>query len=282
MLVLYFDGWFQCRLPTNPDPSDELRGVSGFTFAVAGEPDLDRIIRLHDPLCPRSHGPDVGVATRSVALNGERQVDHPLLGAPIQLLHEPKFESRNQLLTDDRSGTGLIEPFHLAVESDGVTIERSAKLFHPDPLRPLHEVPASFLNRRAPVDPAGYTVDPVRIAHAAGIVSPAAYRSARKRLLEADLERTEDPTVRAALEKRISELEETNPSDMRMLSMILTQTRRFDLDGRAEIRDADRIFPHTPDSSRPWPIEFWMGGWDADALCGFLSGRLAIPLTEQA
>lgn len=280
MLVIYFDGWFQCRLPTNPDPSDEPRGVSGFTFAVAGEPDFDRIIRLHDPLCPRSHGPDIGVATRSVALNGDRQIDHALVGARIRLLHEPRFESRNQLLTDDRSGTGLIEPFHLAVEGDGVTFERPATLFPPDPLRSLHEVPASFLNRRAPVDPAGYTVDPVRIAHAAGIVSPGAHRSVRKRLLEADLDRTADPTERAALEKRINELEKADPSNMRMLSMILTQTRRFDLDGKAEIRGADGMLPHPADTSRPWPIEFWMGGWDADALCGFMSGRLAIPLVN--
>jgi hypothetical protein len=36
-LSFSFDGFFQCRLATDPDPSAEQRGVSGFTFAVAGE-----------------------------------------------------------------------------------------------------------------------------------------------------------------------------------------------------------------------------------------------------
>ena len=45
-LVLEFEGWCSLRLPTDPDPSDEPRGISGYTFAFAGEPDLDRILNL--------------------------------------------------------------------------------------------------------------------------------------------------------------------------------------------------------------------------------------------
>ena len=62
MLRLSFEGWFQCRLATDPDPPDEVRGVSGWTFAVAGEPDLDRVIRLQPAgTITRSGGPTVGV-----------------------------------------------------------------------------------------------------------------------------------------------------------------------------------------------------------------------------
>ena len=43
MLVIEFNGWFQCRLATDPDPYDEPRGVSGYVHAYAGEPDLDRL-----------------------------------------------------------------------------------------------------------------------------------------------------------------------------------------------------------------------------------------------
>lgn len=32
-----FEGFWQCRLATDPDPSDEQKGISGFTYAVAGE-----------------------------------------------------------------------------------------------------------------------------------------------------------------------------------------------------------------------------------------------------
>ena len=45
MIEIHFEGWFECRLATDPDPTDEPRGVSGWTYALAGEPDLDRIIR---------------------------------------------------------------------------------------------------------------------------------------------------------------------------------------------------------------------------------------------
>ncbi len=41
-LVVRFRGWCTIRLPTDPDPSDEPRGASGYTFAFSGEPDLDR------------------------------------------------------------------------------------------------------------------------------------------------------------------------------------------------------------------------------------------------
>ncbi len=49
MLSITFAGWAQCRLPTDPDPYDEPRGVSGYMYAYAGEPDLDRLIRFQDP-----------------------------------------------------------------------------------------------------------------------------------------------------------------------------------------------------------------------------------------
>ena len=40
-LSISFDGYFQCRLATDPDPSNEQRGISGFTYSVAGETLLD-------------------------------------------------------------------------------------------------------------------------------------------------------------------------------------------------------------------------------------------------
>jgi hypothetical protein len=37
ILDINFEGFWQCRLATDPDPSDEQRGISGFTYAVVGE-----------------------------------------------------------------------------------------------------------------------------------------------------------------------------------------------------------------------------------------------------
>lgn len=37
VLEIQFEGFWQCRLATDPDPSDEQKGLSGFTLSIAGE-----------------------------------------------------------------------------------------------------------------------------------------------------------------------------------------------------------------------------------------------------
>ena len=43
MLKLLFEGYYQMRMSTDPDPPDDPRGLSGYTFALPGEPDFDRV-----------------------------------------------------------------------------------------------------------------------------------------------------------------------------------------------------------------------------------------------
>ena len=50
-LDVHFEGYFLCRLTTDPDPTDEPRGVSGYTLALAGETNLDNCVLL----CKRHH-----------------------------------------------------------------------------------------------------------------------------------------------------------------------------------------------------------------------------------
>ena len=45
-LLLQFEGWFQCRLATDPDPTWEPRGVSGYTRAVGRESNFDGVLYL--------------------------------------------------------------------------------------------------------------------------------------------------------------------------------------------------------------------------------------------
>jgi hypothetical protein len=66
---LFFAGNFECRLATDANKYDEKRGVptytdpngkevlGGWTFALKGEPDLDRIIRFSGPVGTRSQVP---------------------------------------------------------------------------------------------------------------------------------------------------------------------------------------------------------------------------------
>ena len=45
-LKIHFEGYWQCRQATDPDPTDDPRGVSGYTYAFGDESNLDLIIRL--------------------------------------------------------------------------------------------------------------------------------------------------------------------------------------------------------------------------------------------
>lgn len=36
------------------------------------------------------------------------------------------------------------------------------------------------------------------------------------------------------------------------------------------------------DENTTWPLSFWMGGWDGDALCAYISGYLSIPMAGGA
>src|SRR4051812_18777626 len=100
MLTLDFEGWFQCRLATDPDLYDHPRGLEGSTYAVGSEPNLDRIIRPQAPVAPRSYGPTVGITVRAVTVDGDPVSGHPMIKAAIDLLDGSKFEGRNGDLAD--------------------------------------------------------------------------------------------------------------------------------------------------------------------------------------
>jgi hypothetical protein len=152
-LELQFQGWFMCRIATDPDPTHEKRGMSGYTMALAGEDPLDQVIRLQEddyvrrnlreparqvlrpplvpPDVPPGHEPPaIGVFVTGVTLNGEdyRRAQE-LLGARVHLLggqrvmptgqdvfRGPIFESRNNIVGSDDTMSFVINPFHLRIE----------------------------------------------------------------------------------------------------------------------------------------------------------------------
>ena len=270
MLTLNFEGWFQCRLATDPDPSDEPRGVSGWTFALAGEEDLDRIIRLKEPVSPRSRGPEVDVSVRAVSVDGYQVTEHPLVGAPVELLDEPKFEGRNGIVAED--ATEFIHPFHLRVMRGDVTLRRRDVLDPRNQVAKIYEVDPAVLRRRQPVE--GEAPEPAEIADATGILDYLGYRRRRRERLEADLKETDDPITHAALEKRIEELQQ---GGIRVGILGSGLFYRFAIRGPAEVVDEQGVLGGTVATAPPWPIEFWVGGWDADALCGYMRGTLRVP-----
>jgi len=270
MLALEFEGWFQCRLATDPDPSDEPRGVSGWTFALAGEEDLDRIIRLQEPVSPRVRGPEVGVVVRTVSVDERPVAEHPLVGAGVEFLDEPKFEGRNGIVAEDAAE--CIHPFHLQVRRGDVTLRRRDVLDPRNQEAKLYEVDPAVLRRRQPVE--GEAPESAEIADATGIFDFAGYRRRRRETLEDDLEEANDPVTRVALEKRIEELQ---LGGIRVGILGVGLTYRFAVRGPAEVIDEQGVLGGTVATAPPWPIEFWVGGWDADALCGYMRGNLRVP-----
>jgi hypothetical protein len=260
MLTLHFQGWFQCRFATDPDAFDHPRGNHGWTFAVAGEPDLDRLIRLQNAVAPRSHGPTVGVAVTGVLVDGQAAPAHPLLAAPVELLDGAVFEGRNGLIAT--AAQEPIVPFHLRIARDSLVLQR---------LDPVDLTNPTDKRRRQPVEFEGQSPE---VAAATGITDRQAFRDQRRTDLEHDLTSATDPTVRAALNQRIGELQVPG---IAVASLGFKLTYRFQLSGPAQVADPANALGATVDTQLPWPIEYWMGGWDADALCGFMRGTLQVP-----
>ena len=252
--------------------------MSGFTFAVAGEPDFDRVIRFQNPVATRSHSPKVGVSVTSVHLNDERQPDHPLLGASVELLGEPKFESRNYVLVDGAAGP--IVPFDFKVGNELLSLRRQDVLYPQAPELPIYQIPKPYLVRRGSLIP--MIMDPLKVADATGILNPVGYRQKRCSLLRKELQDCSDPIARAALEKRIEELSISNPNKNQVKTLSVYNHYHFGLNGEIALHDPDGLLGLEPDGEEFWTVLFWMGGWDSDALCGYVKGVLEIPPLRNA
>lgn len=155
-LELHFQGWFMCRIATDPDPTTEKRGMSGYTMALAGEDPLDQVIRLQEDAYVRrnlreparrvlrpplaiaqlfkdSEPPAIGVFVTAVTQGGKPVPQaQGLLGARVHLLggqrvmptgqeifRGPIFESRNNIVGSDDTMSFVVNPFHLLIEHKG-------------------------------------------------------------------------------------------------------------------------------------------------------------------
>ena len=107
MIKLTFSGWFECRIATDPDPTDEPRGVSGWTAAVAGEPVRPSLVQSEQPV--------------QAALPQECQVgeaaERPVSQEQIALLHGVVHRRRGgEVVGAERGEVRLDEVAGLVVE----------------------------------------------------------------------------------------------------------------------------------------------------------------------
>jgi hypothetical protein len=275
-LVLSFAGWCVMRLATDPDPTDEPRGVSGYTFAFAGEPDLDRVLHMQPPtnFTPRSHSPDLGVTVVSAERSDGQKVP-ALEGASVELLDEPRLENRNWVLT--LPGFEPLVPFHLRISGDGVTIRRDTPLNPEVPDQPVWEAPAEAL---AAQGANGINYEPETVGHATGIWDSLALVTERLAALQAERQNEPDPVKATALDGRIAELEiavASKGEDRRVGARYFVERFAFPVEGETTIDGDGETLGGKIDVENPWTIGFWMGAWDPDVLCLYMQGALEIP-----
>jgi hypothetical protein len=269
MLQLRFRGWFQCRLATDPDPYDEPRGVSGYVRAYAGEPDLDRLISFQRPAFARTYGPPIGVQVDQVSLDGEVVRDHPLVGAAVDLLGRPVFEGRNGVIADD--GLEPIYPFRLQVRKDDFVLEREIVPTNPD--FPYEGFLAHGVERAAE-----------EIALATGIQSLGPVWKQRLERLRQDEPQANEPE-RTGIAERIRFLsrEVEQGSEDRGTARFFIARMRYDYPLPSDVRLEDpRGWLPPVELNTAWQARFWLGGWDADVLCGYCLGTLVVPPPGQA
>ena len=280
MMDLHFEGWWQCRFATDPDPTDDPRGVSGPTFITPGEPVFDRVIRFQNPVAPRWPFTDrIGVTVRSVTIGGVEQPGSGLVGQPVDLSGEPQFRQRNLVLVDQPFQV-LIDPFDLQVGTPDSVLLRRAALW--DVTRPDLTIEDVFLDEVL-IAPRMNTVaiQSAEVAEATGILDYASYRRERLAALTERLARATDPIEQAALERRITALDDdalltgVRLASEQFLGMQVTYD--FVLDGTPQVVDAAKVLGGSVGTSQSWGLTMWWGGYDVDALVGYVRGTLSVP-----
>lgn len=285
-LVLTFQGWCLIRLATDPDPSDEPRGVSGYTFAFGAEPDLDRIVRFQEPedlayVRSRKMRP-VGVKVVGATRTETGEKIRVLERASVDLVGDPKLENRNWTLT--LPGREPIVPFNLRIAKGGLKISRDAPLDPAHPDQPLWQASADAL---AAQGANGINYEPQTVGHATGIWDSVAEIHTRIDLLEAEVAGLDEETgeaEREVLKRRIGELSFAleNTQDRRVMARYFVERFAFPMTGPpGEVVDPECVIGAQVDEMSDWNVAFWMGAWDPDLLRAFVQGSLEIPIAAE-
>jgi hypothetical protein len=301
-MTIFFEGFWQCRLSTDPDPTREPRGTSGYTVALAHERDFDRVIKtqcdqipageLRQPFPPYTPNgkTQFGVFVARVAGAPNPDIEKLLAGAEVRLLDNPQFELRNQIVGDgiNRIAPPIV-PFNLQIgHGDTVYLRREDPL---DPSRPaagIWELSPEDFSARVPVtyrhlsDEVVGTIFPGTTSAGAN-AQFVAYFNLRQQWLEHRLSQEKlDPVEAAGLRTRVRMIDsfttDGNPQNPGLIENRLGLQCIWDhpIRGRTPFVNP-RLAPFVkPDTD--WRTRFWMGGWDGDLMIGWMQGQLDIPL----
>jgi hypothetical protein len=301
-LVVQFGGWFQCRLPTDPDPTWEPRGVSGYTRAIGRETDFDRVLCLQKSDIPHvdrnyrraelgNPANEVGVTVKAARVEGVPGWIDVLRGAEVRLLRNPEYILWNQIVADGVERiVPLVVPFEIEIRKQ---VEGGAMVLRRyDPLVPgetgdrFWEVgePRVYVQRL----PTDYVHLSSEVMEAAGISDFEGYFQMRKEWLELQITRTSDPVEREALAVRLQAIDLFSQSPLPASPGLIVNRLGLQcvwehpVRGEARVEGCDLLGGEVlagglDDPGLYWHTRFWHGAWDGDLLRGYMQGELRMP-----
>jgi hypothetical protein len=303
LLEIQFQGYFMCRIATDPDPTNEQRGVSGYTLALVGEDPLDQVIRtqIDDPeflkrnLRPPAHemGIAIGVDVNDVLFDGQPYFGparDALVGGRLYLegtnppFPGPTYDSRNNIVGSDDNMAFVVNPFQLALrqgeagkESLLITAEDYLNPVKPeqkiweieDPETYARRLPVAFSSSSTPAQAAIRAFD-------GAVYFQDRVKYLRKRIADLEKQRVPDLETRLAeLHTRIWQIDFWASRIETKLAFQLTYS--FNVNGPQKVIDRAGALKGEIDCNQPWPVTFWFGSWDGDLLIGWMQGSLSVP-----
>ncbi len=316
LLAINFEGYFMCRLATDPDPTNERRGTSGYTMAVAGEDDLDQILRLQvtkeqkakwlrEPAL--ANGIDPGVKVSGVSFDGKPYAPgEALRGQPVNLTGRsssfagPTFQSRNNIVGSDDTMAFAVDPFDFRIGDSVRALDfldpADAVLYHQrypdgtaeigpgDGCFPTTEIwkianPQIYLRRL----PFAFSATSTEAQEAVGAYDMYRWFRDRRRFLEDSIRRLEtgnDPQREMKIQSARSRIFQIEEWGLRVIGKLAFQCSwQHNINGIRHVgEDLARQLNGTI-GDEPWNISYWCGAWDGDLLTGYMRGTLTMPFT---
>jgi hypothetical protein len=199
----------------------------------------------------------------------------------------PIFDSRTNTGTDETM-MFVVNPFELVIRGKRVKILAVDHLNPADPDQQIWQIEdPSIYDRRLPQV---FSSSSKQVKSVLGVFDQSTYCSDRLIYLKqrrADLEeqRKSVQDVQALdtqiqeLDSRISQIELWG--DRFFSKMAFQLTYEFRVNGRQAVEDKKNALHGTADTTHPWTVNFWFGGWDGDLLVGYMQGALGIPFVAK-
>ena len=308
-LTAHFEGYFMCRIATDPDPTNETRGLSGYTMALATEDKLDQVIRLQvgdeekdkEEFLKKNLRPPAkemglekklkeGVQVHRVTFNGQPwDKDEVLIGARVSLLGRdepfegPTFESRNNITGSDDTMAFVIDPFHLQISKKNIAIQAEDYLNPAQPTQKIWQIlnPAIYGRRLT----SAFEENSQEVAEAINVFDYYGYFYDRRRFLQSQIQQLEkqEPLSEAnkiKIEQFKSRLYQLEFWGDRVINKLGFKTSwDFEINGPKSLLSSPSLLGGEIDTEQSWPVQLWFGGWDGDLLVGYMRGSLSMPFT---